>query len=63
MWKEKHREMDMCYNKMVEDKDRIISQLQKELVDLKESERMKKNLERTQFRPNIENNINEARIR
>lgn len=36
--------MDICYNKMVEDKDRIISQLQKELVDLKESDRMKKNL-------------------
>lgn len=29
---------------MVEDKDRIISQIQKELVDLKETERMKKNL-------------------
>lgn len=46
--------MQLCYNKMNEDKDRIIGELQKELVDLRESERMKKNLERTQFRPKID---------
>jgi hypothetical protein len=48
---------------MNEDKDRVVGQMQKELVDLRESERMKKNFERNQFRPKIDDGINEARIR
>lgn len=37
MWKEKAQEMELCYNKMNEDKDRIINELNRELIELKES--------------------------
>lgn len=57
-------DMEQCFNKMSEDKDRTINELKRELVEVREGERMRKNMERTGMnRPNIDESINEARIR
>ena len=34
-WKEKYNDLELCFNKMTEDKDRIIRELQMDNMDLK----------------------------
>lgn len=41
-WKEKYNDLEICFNKMNEDKDKLIKDLQMENLDLREDERARK---------------------
>lgn len=46
MWKQKYNDLELIFNRAIEDKDKQIKEISSELINLKENERMKARVDR-----------------